>query len=353
MGPGAGGQGPGAGGLGEPEVGSDEAARKKRKLVPHGSDAHMQTIADLDSRLADTVFMWHDAMSSFTSDLHLEWIGAFRTFVSSLGGRSLKIGSMFSGCDILDPVLGTLADVWARLYDVVFPYNIVFACERDEAKVQFLRHVFAPSRLFRDAQELGNLTAYCLTEEAMVPVPYTDLLVAGFPCTSRSSLSVHAARNKGCVAAGTSATGEGFAAVLGYIDSCKPKFVLLENVPGLAQSSGGSGVGGEGSDADFVVAQLRSRSYWATQVTLEARDYGSFATRSRIYFVASTCRRANSEEFFARALTAMEIGAGLGASFIFQTERERVEAEGRFCLLPTTKDSKGGKADAKTRTEQK
>ena len=64
-----------------------------------------------------------------------------------------------------------------------------------------------------------------------------------------------------------------------YIQKRKPRMVMLENVEELDRSDGLV------ADATHIVKLLRQWGYTARVVNVQARDFGSFPTRARIYFL--------------------------------------------------------------------
>lgn len=69
-----------------------------------------------------------------------------------------------------------------------------------------------------------------------------------------------------------------FIPVLGVIDALKIPVVVVENVPGFQDSMAG----------DIFTLQLRRRGYRVEQQVFDARDYGGYTSRQRMYMVATT-----------------------------------------------------------------
>jgi hypothetical protein len=107
-------------------------------------------------------------------------------------------------------------------------------CERDVAKCQFLKNQHNPPSLFTDAFEVKTLLAYDFIADGHVAAPYVDLLVAGFPCTSKTSLSSLSGQMKRCIRDGLGDTGLASADVLTFVTANRPRLVVLENLPSLA-----------------------------------------------------------------------------------------------------------------------
>jgi site-specific DNA-cytosine methylase len=137
--------------------------------------------------------------------------------------------------------------------------------------------------LFGEAAQLAETRCFDLRSRQHVFVPQVDCCLAGFICKSRAKNNIHRAQNKGCVAAGTSDTGESFTFVTKYLVAKRPKLVVLENVEGLAEGDKGSDE--DTSDASFVVNKLEEIGYAAAYFAVNAADYGSPQLRARLYFI--------------------------------------------------------------------
>ena len=115
----------------------------------------------------------------------------------------------------------------------------------------------------------------------MVLVPVTNLFVAGFSCTSRSKRNNSRAKFSHCIALGTECETSGtFDDNLEYIKSCKPKVVILENVPELMKELS-PGV----SDLNTILDALRCLGYWTKYFVIDAFAYGSVAKRTRLFIL--------------------------------------------------------------------
>lgn len=219
---------------------------------------------------------------------------------------SHKVASMYSGCDILQLALDAVLELVNELYNIKIDVEYVWLCERNAEKVQFLMGQHSPPLVFRDAGQIVELFAHDCVSDSMQAVPYCDLLVAGFPCTSKTSLSSLASKFKQCIRDGEGSTGEGFEDVRGYIEVNKPTFVILENLASLAAKSEDT----EESEADYIVKRLGQLGYWCTYQVFEARDHGSMAYRERIYFVASLVGNQECAEMFLKVIIATAVGPG-------------------------------------------
>lgn len=212
---------------------------------------------------------------------------------------------MFSGCDIIQHVLTALFDVVHQRYDLQVPFEMEWLCESIPAKQEFLLNQHESQLLFRDAAQVATLFAHDVVSKGMCAVPYAELLVAGFPCTSKTSLSSLAPGMKSCIRNGEGTTGQGFTNVVQYAKESKPRRIILENLANLAVDS----EGGE-SEMDFMKASLISLGYSCSHYVFDAREYGSFVPRERAYMVASLDGSIETTDMFLKVLLATATGPG-------------------------------------------
>ena len=137
-------------------------------------------------------------------------------------------------------------------------FEIAWQCELDAWK----RSVLAAH--WPDVQIFDDITT-------MTDPPPVDILIGGFPC---QDLSV-AGKRKGF---------DGERSVLAFeflrlAESIRPKWIVLENVPGLLSSSGG---------ADFarLVDEVVACGYGVAWRILDARFFGVPQRRRRVFIVA-------------------------------------------------------------------
>ena len=80
-------------------------------------------------------------------------------------------------------------------------------------------------------------------------------------------------------------TGKGFGDTFAIVERHRPRLVILDNVVGLLEQPGEDDPE-EDADADWIVEQFVSIGYWAAWFRFDAREYGSFVVRERIYCIA-------------------------------------------------------------------
>ena len=151
---------------------------KRRKLERQNSELHRAVVTEIENPLAETVYLWFDGLANNMSDIHLKWVGNFRSFIAGLGSQPLRMGTMYTGCDIIRSCMEVLAKFWSSMYNTTVSIEHIFMCECDERKQDFLIGQFSPPILFTDAAELGNLSAFCRIAGEQVPVPHVDVLAA-------------------------------------------------------------------------------------------------------------------------------------------------------------------------------
>ena len=236
--------------------------------------------------LRDAVALHHEAMPS---SVRVEYLTHLRRNMTNLGCSGLEegqrvtitVGTMFSGCEIVQKVHRALSQHWEEVYGIGIDFDYIFAAERDPRKQRFLETQVQPKCLFADAGDLSQTMA----REAggkLVPVPGCEWLIGGFPCTSKSKQNNNRAQHAQCIDQGTGATGTGLVYMLNYARKHRPLMITLENVPDLA----GLAQGSEKTDADIIVGRLKAMGYWTYHTVFDAIDYGSPATRKRWYLLA-------------------------------------------------------------------
>jgi len=169
----------------------------------------------------------------------------FRTIVDS-SAHAMTFGSLFSGIGGFDLGLERAG------------MEVRWQCEIDKAARSVLRRHFPDATLYDDVTTFGG------------DVEPIDLVCGGFPC---QDLSVAGRR------AGLAGSRSGlFYEFMRVVDECDPRWVLIENVPGLLSSNGGRDMGA-------VLGTLEELGYgWAYRV-LDAQYHGVAQRRRRVFIV--------------------------------------------------------------------
>lgn len=155
-------------------------------------------------------------------------------------------------------------------------FDVAAACEIDPACRRVLRRHFPEMEIYDDVQTITETTFAGRT---------VDVLVGGFPC---QDLSV-AGRRAGLAGKRSGLWFE----FLRIIGSYLPRWVVIENVPGLLSSHGG---------ADFAVLLrgLVECGYGVAWRVLDAQYFGLAQRRERVFVVASLRSGRAAEVLFER-----------------------------------------------------
>ena len=111
----------------------------------------------------------------------------------------------------------------------------------------------------------------CLLSGEMKLVPDADIFIAGFPCQLKSKLNKNSKDNKHCIKEKTGTTGEGFESIRMFIEKNRPRLVILENVPEVANHGEGKYMADAFTNAGYIICHLN----------VDATDYGSVVARKR------------------------------------------------------------------------
>ena len=166
--------------------------------------------------------------------------------------KPLTVGSTFTGVGGAD-----LGFEWAG-------FDIKWQCEFDSWKQQILRAHWPDVELFDDIRTMQD-------------PPPVDVMIGGFPC---QDLSV-AGRRKGF-------SGERSVLAFEFLrvaESVQPRWIVLENVPGLLSSN-------RGRDFARLIDEVVGCGYGVAWRICDAKFWGVPQRRRRVFIVA---RRADSE----------------------------------------------------------
>ena len=189
---------------------------------------------------------------------------------ASSGGRvepQLRFGSLFSGIGGLDHGLARAG------------FRHQFFCESDPWRRQVLAQHWPGVPIYADVQDVARDGDACADERGPRRERgrnrtrnTVDLLGGGFPC---QDLSV-AGQRRG-LAGERSGLFHEFARI---IDTIRPRWVLLENVPGLLSSNGGR-------DFGVVLGTLADLGYGVAWRILDSRFFGVPQRRRRVFIVGT------------------------------------------------------------------
>lgn len=175
---------------------------------------------------------------------------------------SMKFISLFSGIGGFD-----LAFERAGM-------ECVAVCEIDKNAQSVLRRHFPKAELFDDVRKVGKETHGRKT---------IDLVCGGFPCQD-----VSIAGRRAGLAGERSGLWFEFARI---IDEIEPRWVIIENVPGLLSSN-------KGQDFAAIIQWLAERGYGVAWRVLDAQFFGVPQRRRRVFIVASFGNGSAAEVLF-------------------------------------------------------
>jgi DNA (cytosine-5)-methyltransferase 1 len=110
----------------------------------------------------------------------------------------------------------------------------------------------------------------------MKPRPTVDLVCAGFPCQSHSTLGLRKAFKD--------PRGKLFDALVRYIETVRPTCFLLENVKGILSSN-------DGKSFARIVSSLESAGYQVVWCVLDSKNFRLPQHRERVYIVGHRNRQ--------------------------------------------------------------
>lgn len=200
----------------------------------------------------------------------------------------MRVGSLFSGIGGLDLGLHRAG------------HEHAFFCEADAYRRDVLRVRWPGVPVFGDVRTLGEPAWGVATDERGASVDFgrweagTGLLCGGFPC---QDLSVAGKR------AGLDGDRSGlFFEFARIIESVRPGWLLVENVPGLLSSQGGR-------DFGVVLGTLADLGYGVAWRIVDSRFFGVPQRRRRVFIVGAVAdgdTRAAAE----RAGEILAVGQG-------------------------------------------
>lgn len=174
----------------------------------------------------------------------------------------MRFGSLFSGVGGFD--LGFERAGMECVWQVEF----------DKACQSILKKHWSETELFDDVRTVGK--------HNLKPV---DVICGGFPCQD-----VSVAGKRAGLAGERSGLWSEFARI---IDELEPKWVVIENVPGLLSSN-------RGRDFATVIRWLAERGYGVAWRILDSQYFGVAQRRRRVFIVGSFGNGSASEILFER-----------------------------------------------------
>lgn len=160
----------------------------------------------------------------------------------------LRVGSLFSG-------IGGFDEGFIRA-----GMDVSWQCESDPQCLSVLRYLYPNTKTFEDVKHVTK------------PIEPVDLLCGGFPC---QDLSV-AGRREGLAGERSGL----FSEFMRILTECSPspRWVVIENVPGLLSSN-------KGRDMETVLGALEERGYGWAYRCLDSQFFGVPQRRRRVFIV--------------------------------------------------------------------
>lgn len=177
----------------------------------------------------------------------------------------------------------------------------VFACEKDPAKRNWICNLVNSGHtasgqdqvcIFQDICDLGNEMAQCHTHGRMCKVPGCDFLVVGTSCKDLSKMN-NTKFKEPVLAMHTSPGGTAttFRGLLSFLDSHSVDVVIYENSDNLDHNGGGQPQSANGnqtggvSNLDIFQSEMSARRFEGQNMVLNAKQFGSAASRRRFWSV--------------------------------------------------------------------
>lgn len=210
----------------------------------------------------------------------------------------LKVASFFAGIGGFDLGLENAG------------LKVVFQCEINKFCQQVLRHHWPKVPLHND---IGQVQPSDIPDNASV-------WAGGFPCQDLSL--ANQGKRKGL---------EGERSGLFYkyaelIKAKKPRWVIIENVPGLLNSH-------EGKDFQILLEKLDELGYGVSWRVFDAKYFGTPQRRRRVYVVASLGNLRSAQVLFENGTPEVAYRQGLGKKEVLAKEHGRSYQEANCYVI--------------------
>ena len=168
------------------------------------------------------------------------------------------IVSFFSGCGGLD--MGFLGGFdYNGIGFPRLPFRILEACDNDQKCIDTYRLNISDHAVVRDLSDFNP-----------VDMPPAEVLIGGFPCQDFSTCGPRHGFK--------SSRGRLYQSLISYARHHRPKVVIGENVPGLANLQGGEAL-------KTIVSDIEGAGYQVMVWKMFAPDYGVPQNRTRLFIV--------------------------------------------------------------------
>ncbi len=184
----------------------------------------------------------------------------------------LKVASFFSGIGGFDLAFEQVG------------CQVVFQCEKDPFCQKVLKKHWPQIPLYKNIEDLTPQQ-----------IPETNIWCGGFPCQDLS-LANQGKRQ------GLEGKRSGlFTQFAKLVDATRPKWLVIENVPGLLNS-------GNGQDFKYVIQTLDDIGYFVAWRVLDAKYFGTPQRRRRVFIVASYQSDCSARVLFEHGVPQKMVG---------------------------------------------
>lgn len=190
----------------------------------------------------------------------------------------LRVLDVFAGAGGLS--LGLESCVQQHSLDAAF--EVTWAIENDHAAAQTFRRAFPTACVLEeDASKVLREVLFDHSERSsskrLVPrLGEIEVIVSGPPCQGFTGMNRYTGQDD--------ESNFQILVALSYVEAFRPKYVVLENVPTMAEAS--IGKEGPGSWRQIVVLILLALGYSVRLVELQADEYGCPQSRRRLFVIA-------------------------------------------------------------------
>ncbi|CAK9038906.1 unnamed protein product, partial [Durusdinium trenchii] len=187
---------------------------------------------------------------------------------TALSNRETTVASICSGWGVAEMCIDALNEHLAGKFGFQGGrLTLAFSCECERFKVDWLRRAFPDVPVFNDMMDLGKGRAFDETSKNYTAVPKVDIVMDGYSCKSLSRQNNTAKSFLDT----SSKSGQGFQALLSYVDYANPKVIICENVGLMAHSR--QQFGGEKPIA-IQNNELAKRGFIGFFQTVNSKNFG-------------------------------------------------------------------------------
>lgn len=201
-----------------------------------------------------------------------------------MADNKLKVSSFFAGIGGFDLGLEKAG------------MKIVFQCEVNTFCQKILKKHWPNTPLHKNILELNASQ-----------IPKSDVWCGGFPCQDLSLANQGKRRGLGGERSGL------FYKYAKLISQKKPRWVIIENVPGLLNSN-------HGRDFQTLLSKLDELGYCVSWKILDAKYFGTPQRRRRVYIVASYKNLGSTKVLFEKEGASIVSRQGLGKKDLAATK---------------------------------